>query len=403
MRPLTALALLLPTLAAPAAAQRLNDPDEPANHPVNCPYTGGDLEMLARIGVVGVGDMPFGTVDSAALNDFLLTGDVRWVETDHFRLGFGLGPYKVTQDEKKALRAELRRVAENWDEVDPKMRVIDPWMRTYLFALRLEDLYTEFQELLGVTDEDFPAPGQAWDTKGKFMGSGPYLGQGDKYEVLILTSGNATKDYLRHHFGLRHDRTQRWNILELDKLHTVIPAERHLRVDRALHGHVVFNVVQTLLIGYRHYSYDLPVWLREGVAHWFERRVSPEYNSFDSSEGAVAEMTRKDNWQAETRKLVVREEAPSLARLMAIRDFAGLELEHHFTTWSMVDYLQREHPGFLAVLIDRLSGLLNEQNVPDGSELTEVHRDVFREELSMSYAAFDRAWREWVLASYSAR
>jgi hypothetical protein len=397
-------ALVLILLAAPATAQKLNDKTKPRNDPVNCPYTGGDPALLAKIGVLSLGGFDFGEEPTTqAMDAFLVANEVHWVETAHFKLGFGLGPYKVTQKEKNSLRAELGEIAAVWPDVDPKMRVIDPWMRSYLFAIRLEAFYAEIQEILGCSDEDFPAGNTLWDTTGKYMGPGPYLGQKGKYEILILPSSAGTKAYLRNYFGLRHTRTQRWNIIAKDTLHTVIPAEQHLRIDRALHGHLRFNVAQMLLNGYRHYSYDMPVWLREGLAHWAERQVSPQYNTFDSSEGAVAEMTRKDNWEAPTRKMVMKGEAPSLARMMALKGYAGLKLEHHYATWSIIDFMQREHPGFLGKLIDRISGLVNEQFVDDGSKLEDAHRKAFREELGMTYAQFDRAWQAWVLATYSAR
>jgi len=392
MRALLALLLLAPA-------------DEPANHPSRCPYTEGDAEELAEIGVVSIGGFEFGMEDStSALDAFLETDEVIWVETAHFKLGFGLGKYKVPVEEREGIRAELAAFEEAWPkEVDEKARVLDPWIRAYMYGRRLEAFYAEFQALVRVTDDDFPEAGKIWDTTGKYMGQGRFLGEIGKYEVLILPSGKDTQRYLRKYFGLRNDLTQRWNMLDKTTLQVVIPAEDHLRIDRALHGHVVFNVTQLLINGYRHYSYDVPIWLREGMAHYYERRISPSFNTFDSSEGAEAQVIRKDDWKPEVRKLVQREEAISLARLMALRDFAGLARDDHLVTWSIIDYLMTEHPGFVGVLIDRCAGLLNDKFIPDGSGVDEEHRAVFKEELKMSYGHFDRTWRAWVLEAYPAR
>lgn len=92
-----------------------------------------------------------------------------------------------------------------------------------------------------------------------------------------------------------------------------------------------------------------------------------------------------------------------MARLVNVKGFGELKLEHHFTTWSMIDFLVREHPQFLGVLMDRISGMTNEQFIPDGSGLWDVHREVFKESLGMSYAQFDRAWQSWVLENYRAQ
>lgn len=391
-------------LCLPALGQKLNDRDKPANHPVNCIYTGGDTEMLAKLGIVSIGGFEFGMEETTEeLDGFLLATDVRWVETAHFKLGFALGPYRVAQKDKARLRAEIGEIAKVWPEVDPKMRTVDPWMRAYLFAVRLEKLYGTMQELLGVEDADFPDGTKVWDTTGKYMGHGPYLGQKHKYEVLILPSRQSSQDYIRNYFGLRHDRTQRWNMIEKETMQVVIPAADHLRDDKALHGHVVFNVTQMLVNGYRYYSYDMPVWLLEGMAHYYEREISPEFNSFDSSEGALAEVVNKDNWRPEVRKLVMKEEAPSMARLVGLQDFAGMKREDHLATWSMIDYLESEHPGFLGTLIDRLAGLLNDQFIPDKTGMPDEHRAAFKEDLKKSYSQFDRAWREWVLETYPSR
>ena len=341
---------LLVALSPAGFAQKLSDRSKPRNHPVNCPWTGGDAEMLARIGVLSISGFEFGTYDSTEKADEYFAGDdIKWVETAHFRIGFGLASYKVPGGtERNKLRAELEHVAGLWPEAEfsPKTRIIDPWMRAYLFAIRAEKLWDEFLVLLDVEESDFPDEATTWDTTGKYMGQGPYLGEKGKYEVLFLPSEVASKEYLRTHFGLLMKLTQRWNIIEKDTLHMVIHTRQgDLKKDTALHGHFVFNMVLQMLNGYKHYSYDSPVWLMEGIAHWFERQVSPEYNTFDSSEGAVAEMTKKSNWEPPTRRLVSKDDYIPMARLVNMKGYAELTLEHHYTTWSMIDYLQRVHPG----------------------------------------------------------
>jgi hypothetical protein len=401
------LAGLMPQMAQ---AQKLRDRTKPASDPINCPYTAGDPDLLAKVGVLSLGGFSFGKEETTEeMDDFLApfcsTG-VRWMETEHFKIGFGLGSYKVDPRENKKIRAELEQIALLWPEaeINTKTRTLDPWMRCYLYALRAEKLWDEMIGLLEVEDSDFPDGKTIWDTTGKYMGVGPYLGQKGKYEVLFLPSEAAGRQYLRHYFGLATRLTQRWNILDLDTLHLVIHIQQgDLKKDTALHGHFVFNMCQQMLNGYKHYSYEIPVWIKEGIAHWMERRVSPRYNTFNSSEGAVAEMTRKENWEPPTRKLVSKEEFPGMSRLVNLRGFGEMKLDHHYTTWSMVDYLMREHPHFLAVLLSRIKGLLSEEFIPDGSGIADEHRAIFKEVLGLSYPQFDRAWAAWVLENYSSQ
>ena len=402
-----ALGILLGLVLAPRApAQKLIDRNKPENDPVNCPYTGGDPERLAAIGVLSLGGFAFGAAPSTqSLDEHFGDHQVRWVETDHFRIGYGLGPYKVQMEERDKLRAELEALAPVLPGVNPKARVIDPWLRAYLWAQRAEKMWDEMLALLRVQESDFPdGSSEGWDTTGKYMGEGPYLGEKGKFEVLFVPSEAASTEYLRKYFGLVTKLSQRWNILERDTLHMVIhTGAPHLRTDLALHAHFVFNQSQQMLDAYKHYSYELPVWVKEGLAHVLERRISPKYNTFDSGEGATADMTNKENWEPAVRRLVSRGEAVGMARMVSLKGYAELTLPHHYCCWSMVDYLMREHPDFLPLLLDRLKGLVNESFIGDGSSMWDVHREAFREGLSMTYAQFDEAWMAWVLANYSAQ
>lgn len=385
-----ALALLAPR----AQAQRSNDP-------ADCEWCGGDPALLEAAGLVSHGPFPFGNEDSARVDALLAVNDVRWIESRHFRIGFALGPHKVKPEEKNKIRAELTKLAAVLPAVSPKQKILDPWLRAHLYAQRCEEIWTRFLERMRVQEEDFPATPQPWNRQGKYMGEGPYLGEREKFELLILPSEASHVTFLKHHFGLLIKQTQRWNILSRDCLIAVMHVEDGgLREDQALHGHVAFNLAINLLDGYKHYSYETPIWIREGLAHHMEREISPLYNSFDSSEGAVAAMTSKSKWEPEVKKLVLAGQAPRMAELVALKGYAELELPHHFTTWGVVDYLTRTNPEGFACLNDRLHGHVDAQGVPDGSNLLDLHRESFKECLGMSYSEFDTAFAAWVLANY---
>ncbi len=393
------LFVVLLATSSSAFAQKLRDKTKPKNDPVQCPYCMGEPELMAASGIVSHGGFEFGKTDTAGVDKFLFA-DAIWIETAHFEIGFALGSQKVNQKEKKKLLAELTRLSEVLPEIKPKTKRLDPWLRAHLYAQRCEDLWRDFSKLLEVEDKDFPPPGP-WMQQAKYMGQGPYLGQEGKFEVLILPSEAASLGYLKEQFGLLIKLTQRWNIIDRGSLALIThTGQGSLRVDEAMHGHVVFNLVINMLDGYKHYSYELPVWIREGLAHYFERNLNPNFNSFDSSEGAVADTTSKSNWEPPAKKLAKSDNAPRMASLMALKNFSGLELKHHYTTWSMVDFLEQQHPGFVAKLLDGIKGLVDEQGVDNGSPMPEVHRQVFKDELGMSYAQFDAAWRTWVAANY---
>ncbi|MAF65357.1 MAG: hypothetical protein CMJ84_06830 [Planctomycetes bacterium] len=395
---LLALALVC-GLCAKAPAQRSHR--VPANDPSTDPYTRGEPAALERAGLVSLGGFEFGTTDTAEIDEFMGVSDIKWIESAHFELGFALGPYRVPQKEKKAIGAELVALREKLPKVDPKASTLDPWLRAHMYAQRAERVWDRFCELIRVDASVFPVGKANWTPDGEYWGIGPHLGQKGKYEVLILPSEGASVMFLQRHFGLKIKRTQRWNVIDRDSLVLITHTRQgRLTEDTALHGHVAFNLTHNLLDGYKHYSYDTPIWLHEGLAHFIEREINPRHNTFDGSEGAVPQMSRKARWGLEVRKIIAGDDAPRMAELMSLDNFGQMELPDHYATWSMVDFLVQTEPEGFSELIGALKSFRDEEGLPDGSDLPGKHRRLFRELIGLSYAEFDAAWRAWAKTSY---
>ena len=398
-----ALAMTL-LFSTPVFAQKRRFKDLPRNDPRQCPYCLGDADLMQAVGVLSHGGFEYARTDTAGIDALLATSDIRWIETPHVEIGFALGTGKVRQGDKEKVRAECARLAEHLETVPLKPTRLDPWLMAHIYAQRAEDLWREMLEMLQVEESDFPDGTRAWDLTGEYMGEGPHLGQKGKFEVLILPSEAAATTFLRDQYGLMTKLTQRYNNVERDTLNiTIHTMQEGLRQDSALHGHLAFNLSQNFLDGYKHYSYDIPIWIREGISHMFERRVNPDFNSFDSAEGSAAEVTRKSNWEPPVLKMVRNGSAPRLAELMAMRHFGDLDRNSHYATWSMMEYLRQEHPDFLAQLLGGIKGITDEGGYADGSDLPGVHRELFTKHLGMSYQEFDKAWAAWVSANYSAQ
>jgi hypothetical protein len=387
--------------AAAAGKPRRNDP-------ALCPYCHGSPDLMRAAGIVSHGGFEFATriesrgeqgdTRTAHVDAFLATADIRWIESAHFEIGLALAPYKVDQDERKKIEAELSRLRLVLPEVPKSTKVVDPWLRTHLYAQRCEDLWARMLALLAVKESDFPDGSKPWDLTGKYMGEGPYLGQKGKFEILIVPSKAMLTDFLREYYGLTIERSQRWNVVERDSLTlTARTDEGHLRNDAALHGHIGFNLAHNFLDGYKHYSYETPLWLHEGLAHAFERDIDPRYNSFDGSEGGVPEGSNREDWHKPVRALAAKGEAPSLSTLINLKSYAEFEVDHHYVCWSKVNFLIRQYPSQFACVLDLLKGRTNAQGFADGSNIRDVHREAFQSCLSMSYLEFDRAWEAWVL------
>lgn len=391
-----AIALVI-TLFAPFAVAQKKRP----NDPINDPYTQNDPAILKAAGIVKMDPFVFGKSgwNTTKVDDLLIGSEIRWIETEHFRIGFGLGAYKVKLEDKKKILAELTRLKEVLPKVQPDTGILDPWLRTHLVAQRCEDIYKRFVKLVNAESTTFADGTGVWS--GGYRGEGPYLGMKEKFELLVLQTSSAQVTWLLENAGLAIKNTQRWHFIDRGAINVVMQAEQgQLRGDAALHGHIAFNLTHNLYDALNHYSYDTPVWLHEGMAHFMEREIDPDHNSFDSGEGAVAEMTSKSNWKPEVVKLINSGEASRMAELMTLKSYSDLKLVHHFTTWSMIDFLMKEKPMEFAKYLWAMKRNYDAQGLPTGQNLHDWHRKQFKEQLGWTYAEFDEAWRAWVQANY---
>ena len=401
-----ALALAaLSVLGGEASAQKLLDRDKPRTHSANDPYTkGGDPELVKAAGYVAIGseaEFEFGPSgqNSKSLGEHLPYLDLYWAETAHFKICVSLPKVKVTGKERDKIRAELTRMQERLPEVDPRTRQLDPWLRMHLYAQRMEDHYREMQSFLGVEDAMFAELNGTHPMGQEYLGIGPYMGMQQKYELVILPSEGSYTDFMRNKIGLTTKTTQFWAYNDRGALSVMTHLDlADVRVDEGLHGHVIHSMTTTLLNGYRHYSYDLPVWVLEGCAHWFERRINPRFNSFTSSEGSSGVRYNKEDWSEPVRKGVKSGKLPSFPTMLNRRAYAELELGDHLKSWSLIEFLQTKHPEFLKRYFAVMCSMLDEGSIPDASNMADVQRAVFKDELGMTYAQFDRAWEAWVVA-----
>ena len=390
------LPMILPATngAAPQVKKRANDP-------ASCPYCQNDPALLKAAGLVSHGGFPFGKKgnDTNKVDDFMAANDIRWVETEHFRIGFGLGSYKVKLEDKKKILAELTRLKLVLPKVVPDTGILDPWLRTHIYAQRCEDIYKRFIQIIDGGTSKFADGSGTWE--GRYAGEGPYLGMKEKYEALVLPSEAAHVTFLLENAGLRIRNSQRWHFVDRGTITIMMHAEQgQLRNDAPLHGHFAFNLAHNLFDGLNHYSYDTPVWIHEGLAHFMEREIDPDHNSFDSGEGAVADMTSKGNWKPEVLKLINSGEASRMAELMAVKSYSELKLVHHYTTWSMIEFLITTKPAEFAKFVFAIKSNYDAQGLPTGSNLPDWHRKQFKEIFGWTYAEFDEAWRAWAQVAY---
>lgn len=380
------------------------------------PYTKNQPEAMAKLGYVSYGPFPFGniadkTVTSTQIDDALEHVDILWIETKHFRIGSNLPAIQVPMDAETRgkVRKELEQLQLKLPTVNPKTMRLDPWLRAHMAAQRVENIYAEVSTLFGVKDEDFPAD----ETKvvaapgARYMGYGPYLGMKNKFLVLMIEKLGPYRQYLKDFVGRDQKYPQRWHFKESSCLLFAVSTEcddAHLKHDTAMHCALAFNVGQNLLDGFRYYSYDLPVWIREGFSHWMLRRVDPKWNQFDQNEGSLADMKNLARWEPYVRGLVTSggKFAP-FPEAFAWRDFGAITFNDHTAIWSRIDYLMSMGPEKWQKFLFLIKGRVDAKWFPDQSDLVGATRDALQQVYGIPVIDFDRRWSEWVKATYPAQ
>lgn len=359
-----------------------------------CPYCGNDAELLAAAGLVSHGPIDFGPEGSEALAEELPAVQWLFLESEHFRWASSLGSETVKGKDRERLDPELDRLRERFPEVPKKVKKLDPWLRIHLMAQRGEEFYARFQKLLGVTDADFPESRQV---EGPYMGDGKYLGEKGKFEVILHRTRATHRLFTAAHMGVAVTDSLRWHFQDSHKMTASIPAEDpDTRFDRYLHPHVVHNLSHLCLCAYKHFSYDPPIWLDEGLAHCMEQEIDPEFHTLDGEEGSLPDNKGPGDWNAELARLAQKGRVTPYAELMRIQSFGDLEQDDHVSAYGLVRFLIDERPEELAKWIGAIKGKLDERGYPDGSGLRELQREKLKEYLGWTPADLDREFLAWI-------
>jgi hypothetical protein len=384
--PLMALAVVA-AAAEPALLQHKGKPE-------TCPWCKNDPELMAKAGIVSHGPIPIGLHGSAAIVEALPAAEWVFLETAHLRWASSLGATTIELEDKKRVASELARLHALLPSVPLEPRKLDPFLRLHLFAMKGEEEYARFQKLLGVRDADFPEARAA----GKpFMGDGKYLGEKDKYEIVLHAQRATHTLFTKDLAGVQVTGALRYHSPTAHKILVSVPAEDpDLRKDKWLYPHVVHNLSHVFFCGYKHFSYDPPPWLDEGIACALEKEIEPASTTNEGEEGAMSDLKGPRDWSAAVRKLVAAGKARPLADLMHVKTLDALDLDARVTCWSMVRFLIDTQPEGFAKLLGTVKGQLDDKGYPSGKDLPDLTRRSLREVWSWTTVAFDEAWKTWV-------
>lgn len=356
-----------------------------------------DARPLSEAGVLSQEAQPIGDPAMGVFAEQFPGEEWHYLETAHFRVASSLEAMKLNAKDRKRLAPELELLAEFFPELGTKPKKLEPEVYLVLMGIRLEKLYSEFQGLAQVTDADFPESRAAQAGQGEYMGDGPYLGEREKYEVVLHADRLDHFEFTEKQRGVRFNDTMRWHNRSPSKLIVSMPCvDGDLRNDRWLWPHLAHNVAHMLFDGFKFFAYDPPLWLAEGMALWFEKRIEPESWTRDGGEGVFFEPDRSKDWAEDARKLVRKKENTSVAKLLAARGPADLDRAANVTAWSITCFLIEKHPDEYAKLIGAVKAQLDEKGFPTGRKLDALQRDQFRDLWGWTPMALQEAWLAWV-------
>lgn len=373
------------TTAEPATAQKPK--------PDVCPWCKNDPEAMKKAGIVSHGPTPIATWTTDVLPERLPASQWIVLETPHIRFVSSLPAIEVELADQARVQAELERLRAVLPNVPLKVKKLDPWLRLHLIAMKGEEFYARFQKLLAVTDADFPESRQ-FDKP--YMGDGRFLGEKDKFEV-VLHAARATHNLFTKDFcGAQVTGALRWHFPKLHKMLASIPCEDpDLKKDKTLFPHVVHNLSHLFFCAYKHFSYDPPTWIDEGLALAMEKEIDPRAATNEGEEGSYVDRVAPPNWSEEVRKMIARGRHKSLAELMYVKETGALDADALYTCWSMTRFLIEEHPDELAKILAGLKGQLDEKGFPTGNDLPSLQRRYFKDVGGWTPQSFDEVWKAW--------
>lgn len=386
----------LVVLALAMVASAATPQSKKAAQDATCPYCKSEPALMKAAGIVSHGPMPLADKSSDALAQ--RDHAARWifVETAHLRWASSLGETSVSQRERERVDAELARLRLALPDVPLKPKKLDRWLRLHLYAMKGEEFYARFQTLLRVTDADFSETPRV---EPPYMGIGKFLGERDKFEVVLHTTREQHRRFTESFSGVLVNDSFRWHFPGLHKMLVSAPADdADLRDDRWLWPHVVHNLSHAFLCAYKHFAYDPPAWLDEGLALALEKEIEPESHTLEGEEGAYSDQRGPSDFGAQARKLAASGKAKTLAQLTAAKTFAELGLDGMVQCWSITRFLMDAHPEKYAEFLGRIKGQLDAKGLQTGDDLPGLQRTALKELWGWSSADLDAAWIAWVTA-----
>jgi hypothetical protein len=151
-----------------------------------------------------------------------------------------------------------------------------------------------------------------------------------------------------------------------------------------------------MFCAYKHFSYDPPIWIDEGLALAMEKEAEPESTTHEGEEGSLRETKGPKDFALAAKRLVATSKVRSLAELTEVKEFGELSQEDQVAVWSRLRFLIEARPAECAKLLGGIKGQLDEKKLPSGTDLPGLQRRLLQEIGGWTTFSFDDAWKAWV-------
>ncbi|MCA8951302.1 MAG: hypothetical protein KDE27_17475 [Planctomycetes bacterium] len=362
------------------------------------PFTDNDPELMKQAGIVRYGPFPWADfVTTDDIETVLGKGRFLWIETAHFRIGYSMKTQTLPAENEKRrfLRDEVKAVRESVPKFPARVKKLGPWVQLHLYAWRLERLYADVEQMLGVTDADFGP--------GNLPPNGKFLGLGDKFLVLLFEKTSDLSRYFDRFCNYKTDVAMRWYHVKTHQLLAALAIEDMEGFDAtAVHSNVIYSVAHNLFSGYRGYHLELPLWLGEGLAHYFAAGIPSDVVNVRVLDSEADPERKIGIWPVKVRKRAQHEGVCfTFDQMCAWEQFGEMGYHHHAQAWSRVDFLMKRDPEKVAFMLRKLKELppVPSAMVPRAT-VEALTRKLLIELFELDAAKFDSEWREWVLKTY---
>lgn len=269
------------------------------------------------------------------------------LETEHVQLVFSIRPMTVGRDK------------------------VDTHPLMHLYGERMETLRTMFLELFELQPTEVPAVLKLY----MFRDQQDHTLIGPRVTGIGTSSSTGVK------------------LMGAEAVYSMWHDQRSMPDDEALHRTMVHNVTHLLLsnmapavwLGNRKHG-----WIDEGLAHWFEDKVTGKCTNFCYEEVALQPGAgfKGGRWRAPVRRLVDEGKCRSFAELATLNT-DQLEFQDHAVAFAYIDFLLTTQGG------GKFKDLVRRLKQGDAT------RDALGAVYGLNPLSIETQWQLWVKATYS--